>query len=75
MTERAPLTTLRKARDARGYSRAQVVRLLEPPITEKTLKRWEDDPAPLIGKRWRVEQLASIYQTTPGALLSNGRAA
>lgn len=75
MTDEATKTALREARDRIGYSRENVVRLLDPPVSTKTLERWEDDPEPLIRKRWRLEQLASIYKTTPGALLSNGRAA
>lgn len=48
------------ARKAESLSREQVVRLLEPPITTKTLERWERciTPAP----KWRVRQLAQIYR-------------
>ena len=69
-------SSLRQARDATGLSREQVCRRLDPPVSTKTLERWEDDTLPLIKKRWRLVQLATIYETSPGELLSsNGKEA
>lgn len=69
-------SSLRAARDECGFSREAVCRQLEPPVSTKTLERWEDDALPLLRKRWRLIQLAAIYGTTPGELLSeNGREA
>lgn len=72
MTDSDGLTPLQQRREELGYSREQVTRRpeLDPPISSRTLARWEEDPAPLLKKRWRLVQLAAIYKTTPGALLS-----
>lgn len=50
---------LRTARDRLGLSRERVAAQLDPPISSKTLERWEkvDANVPL----WRREQLADIY--------------
>lgn len=55
-------TALRRARDELGYSREMVVRRpeLDPPITTKTLERWEADPSKV--KPFRFAQLAKIYR-------------
>jgi transcriptional regulator with XRE-family HTH domain len=72
MTDTKEKSTLWLIREARGYGREQVARRpeLDPPITTRTLARWEEDPTPLLKKRWRLVQLAAIYETTPGDLLS-----
>lgn len=49
------------AREAEGLSRETVVRLLEPPVSTKTLERWEKQVTP--APRWRVRQLAKLYRT------------
>lgn len=52
-------SALRAARDKQGLSRERVAAQLDPPISSKTLERWE---APGAGvKRWRLEQLAILY--------------
>jgi predicted transcriptional regulator len=50
---------LRRARDRKGLPRERVSAQLDPPISSKTLERWETDGyrVPL----WRAEQLAGIY--------------
>ena len=48
------------ARDAEGLSREKVVRLLDPPVSAKTLERWERGITPV--PQWRVRQLAGIYR-------------
>lgn len=49
-------------RESIGYSRETVVRRpeLDPPITSKTLERWERELTPV--KRYRLTQLAAIYE-------------
>lgn len=51
---------MRKVRDDAGFSREMVVRRpeLDPPITTKTLERWE---AGARVKTFRYKQLALIY--------------
>lgn len=59
-------TPLRRARDKRGLSRERVVVQLDPPMSAKTLERWE------AGGRvpeWRLDQLAEIYGVRSSALL------
>lgn len=62
MTDTKSFSSLRQARDAIGFSREEVVRMVEPPISSKTLERWEKNPkqVPL----WRLEQLAHLYRTS-----------
>lgn len=62
--DRVSDTALRRARDSRDFSREQVVRdpRLDPPISTKTLERWENGTSPV--KRWRLEQLAAIYEVS-----------
>ena len=63
---------LREARAVTGLSRERVVRdpRLDPPMTSKTLERWEKNyhRAP----KWRLEQLAAVYGVSVESL-SNGR--
>ena len=62
----------RKARDAEGLSRDAVARLLDPPVTAKTIERWEKgDRTP----RWRLKQLAALYNVTLADLENDGVAA
>lgn len=62
MTDTLTSTNLREARDRLGYSREHVVRRpeLDPPITTKTLERWESGETPVKG--YRLRQLARIYE-------------
>lgn len=73
MSRQATFTsTLREARDHKGYSRENVAPRLDPPVVAKTIERWErgETPAPL----WRLEQLAVIYGVSVREL-RNGKAA
>jgi transcriptional regulator with XRE-family HTH domain len=51
---------LQLTREEAGLTRAQVVRLLDPPIAERTLIRWENGETPIPYHRMR--QLALIYR-------------
>lgn len=51
-----------EARDEYGLSREKVAALLDPPISSKTLERWERGETPL--PKWRAKQLAAIYGVT-----------
>lgn len=59
---------LRAVRDELGLSREAVSRspLLDPPITSKTLERWENNLTPVKG--FRYLQLARIYKCKPSDL-------
>lgn len=60
MTDTVEKTPLRGQRDRLGLSRERVAAQLEPPISSKTLERWETPgyTVPL----WRLEQLAALYK-------------
>jgi Helix-turn-helix domain len=51
---------LQRTREEAGLTRAQVVRLLDPPIAERTLIRWEDGTTPI--PYHRMKDLALIYR-------------
>ena len=53
------ITPLRAARDKLGLARERVAGQLDPPISAKTLERWEAPGANV--KLWRLQQLAAIY--------------
>jgi hypothetical protein len=61
MSDMSPVSPLRAARDQAELSREAVARRpeLDPPISSKTLERWEV-PGTRV-KRWRLKQLARIY--------------
>ena len=61
---------LRMAREAAKLSRERAARALDPPISMKTLERWEGGANV---KRFRLEQLAKIYGV-PVESLNNGKA-
>jgi hypothetical protein len=69
MSDRGEKSSLWLAREAEGLGRERVAQLLDPPITSKTLERWERgsnvNPIP----RWRLRQLAQIYRTKVDVLL------
>lgn len=48
-----------RARLAEGLSREHVARLLDPPISAKTLERWEKGANV---PPWRLKQLAHVYR-------------
>jgi hypothetical protein len=56
------VTPLRAARDKKGLARERVAPQLDPPISSKTLERWEKPGYPV--PEWRLEQLAVIYGVT-----------
>jgi DNA-binding transcriptional regulator YiaG len=60
-SETPAFTPLRQARERLELSREAVTRhpALNPPISTKTLERWEQPGARI--KRWRLKQLARIY--------------
>jgi DNA-binding transcriptional regulator YiaG len=60
------------ARNAEGLSREAVVRLLDPPVSTKTLERWEKRVTPV--PRHRIRQLAQIYRTKVGDLVNAAHA-
>jgi transcriptional regulator with XRE-family HTH domain len=55
-----PSSKLRRARDAEDLSREYVARLLQPPVSMKTLERWENGTTPIPMHRRR--ELAAIYR-------------
>jgi len=68
MSDTAGLTPLRAAREWAELSREAVTRRpeLDPPISAKTLERWELPGAHV--KRFRLKQLARIYDVTVAEL-------
>jgi DNA-binding transcriptional regulator YiaG len=52
-------TDIRDLREKVGLGRERVVRELEPPVTAKTLERWEKGSTPIPG--WRDSQLRALY--------------
>lgn len=48
------------AREAEGLSREKVARLLDPPVSAKTLERWERGFTPI--PHHRLRQLAQVYR-------------
>lgn len=75
MSDNGTNTRLRQVRDELGLSREMVVRRpeLQPPITTKTLERWERGVTPVKG--FRYQQLASIYQVKVAQLREERAAA
>lgn len=63
-------TQLRQAREARGLARERVAALLEPPISSKTLERWEKPGYSV--PAWRLDQLAELYKVKRSALVRRG---
>lgn len=55
-----------QAREGEGLSRERVARLLDPPVSAKTLERWERGLTPV--PRHRLRQLAQIYRMRVGDL-------
>lgn len=60
MTDTSERSALWKARAAAELSREHVSRLLDPPISAKTLERWEKGHNP--PSKRRLRQLALIYR-------------
>lgn len=60
MPDAKTLTPLREARDRLGLGRERVAPQLDPPISSKTLERWEAAGADVVDL-WRLRQLAAIY--------------
>ena len=60
--------TLKEARKRAGLSRARVAGQLVPPISPRTLQRWEDRNEIARDTRLRYRQLALIYEVDVRAL-------
>ncbi len=63
MSDTTTKTALRLARENAGLGREEVTRLLDPPISAKTLERWEERGRP--SKPYWLVRLADIYGVTP----------
>jgi DNA-binding transcriptional regulator YiaG len=63
------MSPLRAAREKEGLSREAVTRLLDPPVSSKTLERWEKGETPVPGHRLR--ELAAIYRVRVMSLNGN----
>lgn len=50
------------ARATEKLSREKIARLLDPPVSAKTLERWEKRVNPI--PKWRLRQLALIYRAS-----------
>ena len=53
-------TALQMARETERLSCEQVGRLIDPPVSGRTVKRWEKGEASL--DYWRLRQLAQVYR-------------
>lgn len=71
MTGTAQKSPIWQAREDEGLSREEVTRLLDPPVSAKTLERWEKGITPV--PKWRLRDLAQIYKVPLDSL--NGAAA
>jgi DNA-binding XRE family transcriptional regulator len=60
MSDTSTKSPMRQARDDLGLPRERVAPRLDPPISSKTLERWEKGITPT--PRWRLQQLARIYR-------------
>lgn len=56
--------TVHERRKSLGLSRERVAAQLEPPVTSKTLERWEKSKTPIPG--WRALQLLAVYDAYEG---------
>jgi ribosome-binding protein aMBF1 (putative translation factor) len=56
--------TVRQRRVQLGISRERVAARLKPPVTAKTIERWEKGDSPLPG--WRRIQLEELYAVLEG---------
>ena len=65
MSDSVRHSRLRAAREQIGLGREKVAAQLDPPISSKTLERWE---AGASVKRWRLNQLADVYGCDPADL-------
>lgn len=66
MSDTDSKSALWQAREREGLSREKVARLLDPPVSTKTLERWEKGITPTPGHR--VRELAQIYRVRVGEL-------
>jgi len=69
-------TSLRTLRDQKGLSLTQVAGRLDPPMSSRTLERWETKGVPSRRQHQQhqswLEQLAELYGVDPEQL-TNGR--
>lgn len=71
-------SSLRKLRNEKGLSLEQTARSLTPPMSWRTLLRWEKEGVPVRRDENRdnwIEQLADLYEVDAKELTPNGRAA
>lgn len=68
MTKAMTTTPLRTVRDRLGLPRERVASRLDPPISSKTLERWESGETEI--KLWRLQQLAALYDVAVDELRS-----
>ena len=54
------MVDLREAREETGLSRERVAAQLNPPVSSKTIERWEAGITPTPG--WRKAQLLKLYK-------------
>jgi DNA-binding XRE family transcriptional regulator len=59
---------LQLTREEAGLTREQVARLVDPPVSTRTLIRWEDGTTPIPYHRMR--QLAFIYRVSARELVA-----
>lgn len=53
-----------RRRERVGLARERVAAQLDPPISSKTLERWEKNVTPIPG--WRKVQLEALYEAAMG---------
>jgi len=66
VSDTAAKMSLREAREATGFSREFVSRLLDPPVSAKTIERWEKGAKV---PRYRLRELALVYRVPLNQLL------
>ena len=64
-------STLWLVREEVGLTRQQVADLLDPPVTAKTLERWEKGASPISDRR--MGQLALVYRVPRKRLVTDAR--
>lgn len=63
MTDRK--SRLWRKRERTGLGRERVAAQLDPPVTSKTIERWEKGTTPI--PLWRQRQLESLYEKAQAA--------
>lgn len=60
------------ARRAAGFSRERVAAMLKPPVSTRTIERWEDANEIKRNRLVRLRQLAKLYDVDVSTLADNG---